>query len=295
MLNDIPVQTRREGVLKGGYIALKEEGELKTILLASGSEVQHAFAAAKELGAGTRVVSMPCMERFNGQTAEYRESVLPSSCRRRVAIEAGVPETWYRYVGLDGKVVGSHDLRYQRSGQPGDGASGHQCEVGCGSCEIARVTPPKNFDLQIASLPSRLAIFAYARAPFSPPHPPPMAEATEIPEASNPFEKRVALTIALLAVVLALVENLGDNAKTSAILKTNEAANQWSYYQSKSIKQNLYETESRLVGFLSTANEESQAKTKAEIASEVARYQAEKGEIRQSAERSWPRLRRIRG
>ena len=112
-----------------------------------------------------------------------------------------------------------------------------------------------------------------------------MAEATEIPEASNPFEKRVALTIALLAVVLALVENLGDNAKTSAILKTNEAANQWSYYQSKSIKQKLYETESRLVGFLSTANEESQAKTKAEIASVVARYQAEKGEIRQSAER----------
>lgn len=106
MLNDTPVQTRRDGVLKGGYIALKEEGELKTILLASGSEVQHAVAAAKELGAGTRVVSMPCMERFNGQSAEYRESVLPSSCRRRVAIEAGVPEAWYRYVGLDGKVVG---------------------------------------------------------------------------------------------------------------------------------------------------------------------------------------------
>ncbi|MHA3773559.1 transketolase [Verrucomicrobiota bacterium sgz303538] len=106
MLNDIPVRTRREGALKGGYIALKEDGELKTILLASGSEVQHAVTAAKELGAGTRVVSMPCMERFNGQTVEYRESVLPSSCRRRVAIEAGVPEAWYRYVGLDGKVVG---------------------------------------------------------------------------------------------------------------------------------------------------------------------------------------------
>ncbi len=106
MLNDIPVQTRREGVLKGGYVAIKEEGELKTILLASGSEVQHAVAAAKELGAGTRVVSMPCMERFNGQPEEYKESVLPSSCRRRVAIEAGVPEIWYRYVGIDGKVVG---------------------------------------------------------------------------------------------------------------------------------------------------------------------------------------------
>jgi len=112
-----------------------------------------------------------------------------------------------------------------------------------------------------------------------------MAEAPEIPEATNPFEERVALTIALLAVVLALVENLGDNAKTSAILKTNEAANQWAYYQSKSIKQNLYETESRLVGFLSTADAASQAKTREQIASEVARYQAEKGEIKQSAER----------
>ncbi|MGV3530840.1 MAG: transketolase, partial [Chthoniobacteraceae bacterium] len=106
MLNDIPVETRREGVLKGGYIAVKETGELKIILLGSGSEVQHAVAAAKELGAGVRVVSMPCMERFNGQSEEYRESVLPSSCRARVAIEAGVPELWYRYVGLDGKVVG---------------------------------------------------------------------------------------------------------------------------------------------------------------------------------------------
>jgi transketolase len=106
LLKDCPVQTRREGVLKGGYILKKEAGELTTILLSSGSEVQHALAAAKELGDGVRVVSMPCMERFNAQSAEYRESVLPSSCRRRVAIEAGVPEAWYRYVGLDGKVVG---------------------------------------------------------------------------------------------------------------------------------------------------------------------------------------------
>jgi transketolase len=104
--SQIPVQTRREGAAKGGYIAVKETGELKLILLASGSELQHAIVAAKELGEGTRVVSMPCMERFNGQSDAYRESVLPSSCRRRVAIEAGVPELWYRYVGLEGKVVG---------------------------------------------------------------------------------------------------------------------------------------------------------------------------------------------
>ena len=62
--------------------------------------------AAGELGEGTRVVSMPCFERFERQSAEYCEEVLPSSCRRRVAIEAGVPHVWYQYVGLDGKVVG---------------------------------------------------------------------------------------------------------------------------------------------------------------------------------------------
>jgi transketolase len=105
-LNAIPVQTRREGVAKGGYVALREKGELKTILLGTGSELQHAVDAAAELGDGVRVVSMPCMERFNAQSAEYQESVLPQSCRRRVAIEAGVTELWYRYVGLDGKVVG---------------------------------------------------------------------------------------------------------------------------------------------------------------------------------------------
>ena len=76
------------------------------ILLASGSEVQHAVAAARELGAGVRVVSMPSMERFERQSAEYREAILPASCRRRIAIEAGVSDLWYRWVGLDGKVLG---------------------------------------------------------------------------------------------------------------------------------------------------------------------------------------------
>ena len=99
---------RREGVARGGYIAVRETAELDVILLSCGSELQHALAAAKELGAGARVVSMPCFERFERQPAEYREEVLPAACRRRVAIEAGVPDTWYRYVGLDGKVVGLH-------------------------------------------------------------------------------------------------------------------------------------------------------------------------------------------
>ena len=106
MLNEIPVQTRREGVLLGGYVAIREKGPLQTILLSCGSELQHAVAAAKQLGEGVRVVSMPCMERFEAQSAQYKESVLPKSCRRRVAIEAGVPDSWERYVGLDGKIIG---------------------------------------------------------------------------------------------------------------------------------------------------------------------------------------------
>jgi transketolase len=105
-LNEIPAQTRREGVLKGGYVAVKETGTLTHILIGTGSELQYCVAAAKSLGAGARVVSMPCTERFDRQSAEYRASVLPDSCRKRVAIEAGVTILWHKYVGLDGKVVG---------------------------------------------------------------------------------------------------------------------------------------------------------------------------------------------
>jgi transketolase len=105
-LNDIPVSVRREGVLKGGYIALKEAAALTHILIATGSELQLALAAAKVLGAGVRVVSLPSTQRFDRQSAEYRESVLPNACRKRVAVEAGVTVLWHKYVGLDGKVVG---------------------------------------------------------------------------------------------------------------------------------------------------------------------------------------------
>lgn len=101
-----PASVRREGALKGGYILVKETAPLERILIATGSEVQHAVAAAKELGAGTRVVSMPCLERFDRQSAEYREEVLPSSCANRVAIEAGVTAIWWKYVGAQGKVLG---------------------------------------------------------------------------------------------------------------------------------------------------------------------------------------------
>ena len=106
-LNDIPAATRREGVLLGGYIALKETAALERILLSTGSEVQLALAAAKQLGSGTRVVSMPSFKRFDAQPADYRESVLPASCRKRVAVEAGgAKDLWDKYVGLDGAVVG---------------------------------------------------------------------------------------------------------------------------------------------------------------------------------------------
>ncbi|HEX4667267.1 MAG TPA: transketolase [Chthoniobacterales bacterium] len=106
ILNEIDVKTRREGVLRGGYIAKKETSKLDLILLSCGSELQHALAAAKELGEGTRVVSMPCFERFAREPESYRNEVLPNECRKRVAIEAGVPQIWSQFVGLDGKVIG---------------------------------------------------------------------------------------------------------------------------------------------------------------------------------------------
>ena len=64
------------------------------------------MVAAGQLGDGVRVVSMPCMERFDRQTADYKESVLPSACTKRVAIEAGVSAPWWKYVGTAGTVVG---------------------------------------------------------------------------------------------------------------------------------------------------------------------------------------------
>ena len=106
LLEEIPVQTRREGALKGGYIAKKETAPLELILLSAGSELQHALKAAEQLGPGTRVVSLPCFSRFDRQPAAYREEVLPRSCRKRVSIEATVTSTWAQYVGLDGVSIG---------------------------------------------------------------------------------------------------------------------------------------------------------------------------------------------
>jgi transketolase len=94
-------------VLSGGYVAQYETGGyLNLILLACGSELQHALNAAKQLGNGVRVVSMPCFERFERMPWEYRESILPSWCKKRVAIEAGVTGLWHKYVGTEGKIIG---------------------------------------------------------------------------------------------------------------------------------------------------------------------------------------------
>lgn len=105
-LNQVDIKTRREGVAKGGYVCVRETGPLEVILIGTGSELQHAIDAAKEIGPGARVVSMPCMERFDRQSDAYREEVLPAACDKRVAIEAGVTGLWYKYVGAAGKVIG---------------------------------------------------------------------------------------------------------------------------------------------------------------------------------------------
>ena len=106
MQNSVSAQERRDGVMRGGYVLVKETGPLTTILIGTGSELQHCVDAAKQLGEGVRVVSMPCTERFDRQSAEYKESVLPKSCTKRVSIEAGVTDLWWKYVGTEGKALG---------------------------------------------------------------------------------------------------------------------------------------------------------------------------------------------
>jgi transketolase len=98
-------QVRREGTLKGGYILVKETGPLEAIVIATGSEVQHAVEGAKGKP-GVRVVSMPCTERFDRQPQAYKDEVLPPACTKRIAIEAGVTALWWKYVGTSGTVIG---------------------------------------------------------------------------------------------------------------------------------------------------------------------------------------------
>ena len=111
---NLPHQLRTEQQLldieRGGYVLLDPlNAKVELILIATGSEVGLAMDAARVLdgeGIGVRVVSMPCTQIFDAQPIEWREGVLPSWCRARVAIEAGVSDFWRKYVGLDGHVIG---------------------------------------------------------------------------------------------------------------------------------------------------------------------------------------------
>jgi hypothetical protein len=112
-----------------------------------------------------------------------------------------------------------------------------------------------------------------------------MPDAPEIPEAKDPFDKRVALTIAIIAIVLSFVANMGDNAKTSAILKTNHASDQWNFFQAKSTKAILTAMHGDLLGRLSSEERSGDARLQAiKLGQEARRYDVEKGEIQKIAE-----------
>ncbi|MEJ2764020.1 transketolase [Photobacterium sp. MCCC 1A19761] len=96
-------------IAKGGYILKDSDGKPELILIATGSEVELAMSAAEALtaeGKQVRVVSMPSTDAFDKQDAAYRESVLPSDVTARIAIEAGIADFWYKYVGFDGRIIG---------------------------------------------------------------------------------------------------------------------------------------------------------------------------------------------
>lgn len=104
-------QQQCNDVARGGYILRESEQEPTLILLATGSEVALAMDAYADLsaqGIAVRVVSMPSTDVFLQQSPEYQESVLPARVKRRLAIEAGIADYWYRFVGLDGKILGMH-------------------------------------------------------------------------------------------------------------------------------------------------------------------------------------------
>lgn len=94
---------------RGGYVLEDCEGTPEVIVIATGSEVGIARQAVKTLqqeGIAARLVAMPSVEYFLAQDAEYREQVLPAKVRRRLAVEAGAADYWYKFVGLDGDVIG---------------------------------------------------------------------------------------------------------------------------------------------------------------------------------------------
>ncbi|GAA3898750.1 transketolase [Halomonas cibimaris] len=114
-------QAQLANIQRGGYVLKDSEGTPELIIIATGSEVGLAMNAAAKLeasGTAVRVVSMPSTQRFDGQDAEYRESVLPAAVTKRLAIEAAHADYWYKYVGLNGRVVGM--TTYGESAPAGD-------------------------------------------------------------------------------------------------------------------------------------------------------------------------------
>jgi transketolase len=98
-----------DAISRGGYILRDSEGLPEAIIIATGSEVELAIKAFEELtskGYKVRVVSMPSTNIFDSQDQGYREKVLPSAVTKRIAVEAGVSDGWWKYVGTNGKVLG---------------------------------------------------------------------------------------------------------------------------------------------------------------------------------------------
>ncbi|ROO30222.1 transketolase [Salinisphaera orenii] len=107
-------------IARGGYVLREPADAARALVIATGSELELAVAAARTLegeGIAVRVVSMPCLELFNAQSAAYRASVLPAEITARVAVEAGVSDPWYRLVGANGRVIGVDDFG---ASAPGD-------------------------------------------------------------------------------------------------------------------------------------------------------------------------------
>ncbi|MGB8169689.1 MAG: DUF4337 domain-containing protein [Chthoniobacteraceae bacterium] len=111
-----------------------------------------------------------------------------------------------------------------------------------------------------------------------------MADVPELPEAKDSYERAIALSIAILAVILAFVDNTGDNAKTDAIVKTTAAANKWSYFQAKSIKGNLAENSAILLGLLTPVDPVAAKAKQEEIRKDVSRYDGEKQQLMADAQ-----------
>ncbi len=139
---------------------------------------------------------------------------------------------------------------------------------------------PRVLSLQMQFRQFHAALAIRIGAPFNST----MADTPEIPEAKDPFEKIIALTIAVLAVVLAFVDNTGNNGQADAIVKTNQASNQWAYYQAKSVKQNLAETQASLLAVLSPSDAAAAKAKLAQVTADAQRYEAEKKEIKTKAE-----------